>query len=239
VLSKNFFSRRNVVFDELVESRPHRDRSTGQLIISIMTHTIIIAVSIRLTGALAETVARPPVEMPVQLSRAPVRRTATVAAAPTAPRIPAAPTLPIVPPIDIAAGIPPAPVSRPFDPGSLDGPLATGRRLDVGDSAPSDLRLVVTMRDADEPAQYLDGPQPVYPAAMHQVGVEGWVQLRYIVGIDGRAEPGSIRSLQSSNSAFEGPAIEAIAQAHFRAARIKGRVVRQLVEQIVRFTVQR
>ena len=95
------------------------------------------------------------------------------------------------------------------------------------------------MRDADEPAQYLDGPEPVYPAALRQVGVEGWVQLRYIVGIDGHAEPGSIRSLQSSSTAFELPAIEAVARAHFRPARRRGRVVRQLVEQIVRFSVQR
>ena len=69
--------------------------------------------------------------------------------------------------------------------------------------------------------------------------MEGWVQLRYIVGMDGHAEPGSIRSLQSSNTAFESPAIEAIAHANFRPARLKGRVVRQLVEQVVRFTVQR
>ena len=63
--------------------------------------------------------------------------------------------------------------------------------------------------------------------------------LRYIVGMDGHAEPGSVQSLQSSNVAFEAPAIEAVVHANFRPARLKGRVVRQLVEQIVRFAVQR
>ena len=227
------------MFDDLVESRPHRDRSTGQMIVSIVTHTIIIAVSIRLTGAVAESVAKPPVEMPMQLSRAPVPRVATAVGAPASARVPPAPALPIVPPPEITIGIPPVPVGRPFDPHSLGGPLPNGSRTDVDDSAVGDLRTVVTARDADEPAEYLDGPAPVYPAALRQVGMEGWVHLRYIVGVDGHAEPGSVRSLQSSNVAFEAPAIEAVAHANFRPARLKGRVVRQLVEQIVRFTVQR
>lgn len=226
------------MFDELVESRPHRDRGTGQMIISIVTHTIIIVVSIRLTAAVAESVARPPVEMPMQLSRAPAPRATSAAGAPSSARVPTAPVLPVVPPIDITIGIPPMPAGRPFDPRSLGALQTSGWRADVGDSAASDLRMVVTMRDADEPAQYLDGPEPVYPAALRQVGVEGWVQLRYIVGIDGHAEPGSVRSLQSSNAAFEAPAIEAVAHANFRPARLKGRIVRQLVEQLVRFTVQ-
>lgn len=226
------------MFDELVESRPHRERSTGQMIISIVTHTIIIGVSIRLTGAVAESVARPPVEMPMQLSRAPAPRAASAAGAPSSVRVPPAPVLPVVPPIDVTNGILPLPAGRQFDPRTLGAPVTTGWRADVGDSTANDLRMVVTMRDADEPAQYLDGPEPAYPAALRQVGVEGWVQLRYIVGIDGHAEPGSVRSLQSSNAAFEAPAIEAVAHANFRPARLKGRIVRQLVEQIVRFTVQ-
>lgn len=227
------------MFDDLVESRPHRDRSTGQMIISIVTHTIIIAVSIRLTGAVAESVAKPPVEMPMQLNRAPVPRVATAVGAPASARVPPAPALPIVPPPEITIGIPPVPVGRPFDPHRLGGPLPNGWRTDVDDSAAGDLRAVVTVRDADEPAEYLDGPAPVYPAALRQVGMDGWVRLRYIVGMDGHAEPGSVQSLQSSNVSFEAPAIEAVAHANFRPARLKGRVVRQLVEQIVRFTVQR
>ena len=71
------------------------------------------------------------------------------------------------------------------------------------------------------------------------MGVEGSVHVRYIVGVDGRADPGSIQALLSTNTAFEAPAVNAIAGAHFRPVRRKDRVVRQLVEQIVRFTVQR
>jgi len=227
------------VFDDLLESRPHRDRSAGQMIISIVTHTIIIAVSIRLTGALAEPVARPPVETPMQLSRAPVRRAAAAIGAPTSATAPPAPVLPVVPPVEITIGIQPVPAGRAFDPRSLVSPATPGRQPEFDDSTSGDPRMVVTMRDVDEPAQYLDGPSPVYPAALRQVGVEGWVQLRYIVGVDGHAEPGSVRSLASSNVAFEAPAIDAVAHANFRPARLNGHVVRQLVEQVVRFTVQR
>ena len=228
------------MFDNLPESRRSRERSTGQLIASVAVHTVIIALSIRLTGAVAESIVRRPIETPMQLTRAP-RPPAPAPVHQTAPQSgnPAR-ALPLdvpVPRFDTPADIPPIAPAPGFDPRrfetgpkgvSFDGPA---------DSNGRDASRVISMQEADEPARYLDGPAPVYPPALRQVGVEGFVALRYIVGIDGRAESGSIKTMQSSNAAFIAPAIDAIAGARFRPARLRGHVVRQLVEQIVRFTV--
>lgn len=226
------------MFDDLWESRPCRDRSTGQMIGSIIVHIVIVAVSIRLTRAVAESIAKPPIEMTMQLTRTPVPRVSQAVSAPSPAGIPAMASLPVVAPVDIPTNLPPPAVGRGFDATRLDRPAWNGGSPGLRDSAASDLQTAVTMLDADEPAQYLDGPRPVYPPALRQVGGEGSVHLRYIVGIDGRAEPGSIQALQSTNTAFEAPAVDAIARARFRPARLQGRVVRELVEQIVRFTVR-
>lgn len=226
------------MFTDLVESRPHRERSAAQMVASIVAHSLVIAVSIRLTGAVAESAVRPPIETAMQLTRSPDQSAARTVVVPTTANIAAPPTLPTAPPVDVPAGIPPALPGRSFDPGQFNPAGSTGMSAPTRDSTPTDPRALVTAQQADEPAEYLDGPPPLYPPALRQVGVQGFVQLRYIVGVDGRAEPGSVNTVQSSNAAFEAPAIEAIERARFRPARLGGRVVREVVEQIVRFTIR-
>ncbi len=226
------------MFDELVESRPRRQRSVVQTLASIAVHTVIIAVSIQLTRAVAATVTKHADEAPLFVTRAPAPRAAQPAAA-TAAALPAAPALPTIgAPVIVPSTIPPITPAHGFDPSRL-GATAARAGLPVGvqgDDTPGGDRIF-TLAEAEEPASYLDGPQPTYPPALRQVGVEGSVRLRYIVGIDGKVESGSIEVLMSTNKSFEAPAIEAITGSHFRPARVKGQKVRQLVEQMVRFTI--
>jgi protein TonB len=118
--------------------------------------------------------------------------------------------------------------------------MERGTRGDPGaplDRTSEDPGAAITQAMADDPAEYLDGPTPVYPPALRQVGVSGVVTLRYVVGIDGRVEPATIAVVDSSNTSFNAAAIRAILDAHFRPARLHGKTVRQLVEQVVRFTL--
>jgi protein TonB len=148
------------------------------------------------------------------------------------PLVPPAITAPIV----VPTGIAPMARAPGFDPAWLGrGGAPNSRASGSADVGWQDTGTAATLSEVDEPVTYLDGPLPVYPAALHQVGVEGWVELRYIVGLDGRAEPHSIEIVRSSNAGFDVPAIDAIKGSRFRTARLKGRPVRQLVEQIVRF----
>lgn len=228
------------MFDQLMESRPRRERSALQAIASIVVHTMIIAASIQLTRAVAATVVTTPPQTEMILARARTPTTPHTASAAAAVTIPAAPALvALAPSISVPSAPPAADLTRPFDPGRLGAsgdPRGTAPG-GTGDDSP-DVGGVVTAQQVDEPAAYLEGPEPKYPVALRRVGIEGTVLLQYIVGVDGNVEPGSIEALKSSDRSFEAPAIDAIRQSHFKPARIKGRRVRQLVEQVVRFTLR-
>ena len=99
------------------------------MIISIVTHTIIIAVSIRLTGAVAESVAETPGRNADATDPCPGSQGGHRVAAPAGARVPPAPALPIVPPMEITTGIPPVPVGRPFDPHNLGATPPTAGEL--------------------------------------------------------------------------------------------------------------
>lgn len=227
------------MFDELVESRPHRERTTRQLLASIVVHTAIIAVSIQLTRAVAATVTKHPVETAMFLARPPAPSTTRAASAATAPALAAAPIpLALPAPLVVPTSIPPVDLSGRFDPSRFSASGDSGA-VPPGVIAGDSLTGVspVTLQEVDDPVEWLTGPQPKYPPELRRVGVEGSVHLRYIVGVDGLAEPASIKVIKSTNFMFETPSISAILQARFKPARIKGHKVRQLVDQLVRFTL--
>jgi TonB family protein len=110
----------------------------------------------------------------------------------------------------------------------------------LADSLPGRIATVMreqfTVDQVDDPVAYVGGPSPKYPDSLKAAKVSGSVTMRFVVGTDGRAESSSVQVLNSTNRAFEDPAIEAIKGSTFRPARIKDTPVRQLVEQVVRFT---
>ena len=68
------------------------------------------------------------------------------------------------------------------------------------------------------------------PGSKHPGG-SGQVYSQYIVGIDGKAEPGSFRALIATNDKYAKEAQRAIAAADFRPAVYCGTPVRQGVQQ--------
>lgn len=88
-----------------------------------------------------------------------------------------------------------------------------------------------------EPPERLSFPRPAYPKLLLEAGVEGRVLSRFIIGTDGRAEPGSIEIVEASHGAFEAPVRHAIEGAVFRPGRMNGEAVRVLVRMPLRFVV--
>ncbi len=228
------------MFDQLMESRPMRTRSTTQMLLSVAAHTVVIAVSIQLTRAAAATIEKRPAATEMLLTRPPTPRPSiTPSTSRSAVSVPAPALALPAPPITIPTNIPPVVLDTKLYASQF---LSKGARsIGVPDGTPdlitADTQFVASLAQAEDPAQYLSGPAPAYPPALRTLGIEGSVQLRYIVGVDGRAEPGSITVSRSTNRAFEEPAADAVRLAKFRPAKIRGRVVRQLVEQVVRFTL--
>jgi len=95
-----------------------------------------------------------------------------------------------------------------------------------------------TVDQVDDPVQYVGGPLPKYPDSLKAAKIEGRVTVRYIVGTNGLVEANSLQVINSTSKEFEAPALEAIRKSTFRPAKMKGVPVRQIVEQVVRFTLK-
>jgi protein TonB len=224
------------MFSELLESRPRPSRRGTQAVLSVAVHVVLIGAAVRLTTAVAAgRPAQPTSAMPLFHAAPPapapvVTEPAHSAAAASAAAFLAAPlTIPSgLPPIDI--GDPRVELQRGgINPGALPGPP------NLGAPPASEPRLAFTLNEVDQPAEYLRGPEPVFPPALRAAGMRGAVTLEFIIDSSGHVEPGSLQVIQSNNPAFDDAARAA---STFRPGRIRGRVVRQLVEQSVLFGIR-
>jgi protein TonB len=87
----------------------------------------------------------------------------------------------------------------------------------------------------DRAVQVTRASTPKYPEALRSVGVEGNVTMRFIVGADGRVEPGSINVLSTPHKLFADAVRAALLNTRYRPAEAGGHSVRQLVEQSFTF----
>ena len=113
----------------------------------------------------------------------------------------------------------------------MEGGLATGMVPSGND--------VFMESIVEEKPSILSGPQLVYPDLLRQAGIQGRVIVQVIVDTTGRAEPNSIKVLQSPNPGFDQPAKNYVLKALYRPARVHGRAVRVLVNQPIDFKVTR
>jgi TonB family protein len=106
--------------------------------------------------------------------------------------------------------------------------LASG----YGDAQQTFLEAVVDVKPA---IVFL--PSPEYPVQLRVKGVGGRVLVQCIVDTMGIVEPNSVKILQTPDTAFSRATIEALVQARFTPARVKGKAVRVLVNVPVDFKV--
>jgi protein TonB len=85
----------------------------------------------------------------------------------------------------------------------------------------------------------IGGDAPEYPASLRDSGVEGTVLTQFVVGANGRYEPGSVKILSSSNPAFSAAVKDALPRMRFSAAQIGGKKVAQLVQMPFQFNLKK
>jgi TonB family protein len=83
----------------------------------------------------------------------------------------------------------------------------------------------------------LSGPFPRYPEMLRQAGIEGTVRLEFVITTDGRVDSATIKVLQATNRAFEGPAKHVIAGSMYTPGEVGGEPVRTLVTQQIGFSL--
>lgn len=83
----------------------------------------------------------------------------------------------------------------------------------------------------EQPVEFIKRPRvPTYPKAMRERGIEGDVLVQFVVDTLGRADLRTVRALRETDPAFTWEVRQALKSAHFRPARLGGRVVRQMVQ---------
>jgi periplasmic protein TonB len=214
------------VFDTLIESKRKTDKKRlfGVGFVSLMIHTALIGAAILATVRagqsdtkvridttmvlLQEQQQKPPEQQPVQLD-VPLRGFQTVIA-----------------PTEIPTNIPPIDLQQKFNAADysgsgVEGGLANGM-VPTGE--------VYSEALVDEKPDRLAGPQPVYPELLRQAGIQGRVLIQFVVDTMGKAEPNSIRIVQTPNPGFNDPAKNSVLHTLFRPGRVRGRAVRVLTE---------
>lgn len=230
------------MFDNLLESKPKREHSLGQTLLSVGLHALVIFAAIKATQGVAETMAtreidttltflRPP--PPVEEPPPPPPEDVIVSANP-----PPKGFQTIIAVADIPKDIPPVDLNqKPFNPKDftgtgVEGGVATGV---IGGTGPVDVgSVVVTSAEADEPPRLVSAGPQVTPAGFD--GVAARVEMEFIVGLNGRVEPGSIKVLSSTSPVFEAPAKQMILKSVFKPGQMAGQPVRTRVRQGVTFT---
>jgi TonB family protein len=85
----------------------------------------------------------------------------------------------------------------------------------------------------------LSGPPLHYPDEARQAGITGRVIVQAVIGRDGRAEPASVRIIQSLKPDIDYEATHYVYNATFRPAQVAGRPVRTLVTIPIDFKIRR
>ena len=226
------------MFEVLVESKPKKQRTVGQLLTSLVVHVLLITGAVMATKGAAEVVrerlqdttlvfleppkAAPPETPPpdaIVSANPPPKGFQTVVAVQ-----------------DIPTEIPPVNLNDRFDPkdftgSGVQGGVATGI---VGGTGPVTGETYLEAQVDDPPTVISTGPLR-YPPVLERAGIGGRVVMQFVVDTTGHAEAAGFKILSSTNTAFNEPAKEVIMKSVFRPGRVRGQPVRVQVQQVISF----
>ena len=224
------------MFDNLIESKRKKNnkRVFGVGAVSLVVHTVVIAGAVYATLSAGETdnsvkvdtamvfmdqpkQEKPPEQQPVQLD-VPLKGFQTVVA-----------------PDVIPTNIPPVNLQEHFDPKDYSG---TGVEGGVSTGMVPTGNEVFMEAIVEEKPAVLSGPPPQYPELLRQAQIQGRVMVQAIIDTLGRAEPSSVKVLQSPNPGFDQSAKSYVTKALFRPARVHGRAVRVLIQIPIDFRLK-
>ena len=224
------------MFDNLIESgrKPEKKKFFGVGLISLTIHSLLIGAAAYATlGAsqadqkvLLDTLnvfinqqqEQKPPEQQVIMPDVPLKGFQTVVA-----------------PDVIPTNIPPVNLQEHFDPKDysgtgVEGGLATGM-------VPTGNEVFMEAIVEEKPA-VLSGPTLQFPELLRQAQIQGRVLVQAIIDTLGRAEPPSVKVLQSPNPGFDQSAKSYVLKALFRPARVHGRAVRVLIQIPIDFRLK-
>ena len=225
------------MFDNLIESRRKADakKAFGLGFVSLVGHSVLVVLAVIATitaGQAATDMSvdttmvflnqeekKPPEEQPPVLDIPQLKGFQTVVA-----------------PTDIPTNIPPINLQEHFDPKDYTG---TGVEGGTGTGIVPSSDQVFVESVVEERPEVLSGPQLQYPDLLRQAAIQGRVLVQAIIDTTGRAEPPSVKVIQSPNPGFDQSAKNYVLRALFRPARVHGRAVRVLINLPIDFKIKR
>jgi periplasmic protein TonB len=235
------------MFDQLLETKPKKQRSAGGTVISVILHTVLIVAAAVLTKKTADALEKPKEEKVIMAEAKkepepekpkeqpkPLEQVAQVAP-PKGFQV-------LTPPIEVPDVIPDVDLSRKatdeadFSGKGVQGGIAKGVEGGTGpvisDQPYFDFQV-------EKAAAAIPGAAPAYPENLKSSGVEGEALVQFVVDTTGRAELGSFKVLRASHDAFGQAVRAALPRMRFLPAEIGGRKVRMLVQQPFAFALSK
>lgn len=237
------------MFNNLIESRPVKQKSFAASVFSTFFHVAVIGASIIATANAGmekdeEVIQKidfvdvkkdeppppkdePPPPPPDAVVAPPPPKGFQVLAAPVS--IPD-----VIPEIDLSKALT---NEDDFSGRGVAGGVASGV---VGGTGPVNVDQPYFDFQVEKPVAPLPGGvSPRYPDILRSGGVEGQVLAQFVVDTTGRVEIASFRVLRSDHAMFEQAVRSALPNMRFLPAEVGGRKVKQLVQQPFVFALQR
>lgn len=226
------------MFNQLLESKPKKQRSVGGTIFSIVVHALLIGGAVYATADAAiesDAEKQEKVEfVEVKKDEPPPPKEPP----PPPPDVTVAPPPPkgfqvLTAPIDIPDVIPDVDLTKKVtDEADFSGKGVAGgvgRGVEGGTGPVTDQPYFEFQ--VEKPVIAAPGnPLPRYPSVLESSKVEGEVLAQFVVDTTGRAEMHTFKILKSSHDLFSGAVKNALPGMRFIPAEVGGRKVKQLVQ---------
>jgi len=233
------------MFNQLIESKPKKQRMAGGTVFSVVLHTALIGAAVYATaraGVKDEKAKAEKIQF-VEMKKEVVEK----------PKEPPPPKEVVVKPpppkgfqvlrapVRIDIKIPEIDLSKAmtneadFSGKGVKGGTGTGVVGGIANANQTYFEFQV-----EKPAEMLqDSPKPKYPSVLESSGIAGEVQAQFVVSSSGKADMDSFKVLKSSNELFTQAVKNVLPRMRFSPAMIGGKPVNQLVQQSFQFAVPR
>ncbi|MGH7671456.1 MAG: energy transducer TonB [Gemmatimonadales bacterium] len=222
------------MFDNLIESKQKADakKAFGLGFVSLMGHSVLVLLAVIATLTAGQAAQDMLVDTTMVFLNQQEEQKQEEQPVIDIPQLKGFQT--VVAPTDIPTNIPPINLQEHFDPKDYSG---SGVEGGIGTGVMPDQVFLESV--VEERPEVLSGPQPQYPDLLRQAGIQGRVIVQAIIDTSGRAEPPSVKVIQSPNPGFDQPSKTYVLRALFRPARVHGRAVRVLINLPIDFRIKR
>ena len=235
------------MFNQLLESKAHKQKMAGGTIFSLVLHTVLISGAVYATAkaGIKDEKAKSEKIQFVEVKKEPPKP--KVDEPPPPKEVVVKPPPPkgfqvLRAPVKIDIKIPEIDLSKAvtneadFSGKGVKGGTGSGV---VGGTGPVTNQTYFEFH-VEKPAEMMsDSPKPKYPSVLESSGIAGEVQAQFVVRSDGKADNDSFKVLKSTNDLFTQAVKNVLPRMRFSPAMIGGKPVNQLVQQSFQFAVPR